>query len=171
MSGHRILLSLAVFCLIFALPYLSLSQEVVPVKADRVVVVKSKRVMMLMKDGGILKEYRISLGKNPQGHKLQAGDARTPEGDYILDWRNPKSKFHLSLHISYPNEQDWLNASRLGFQPGGNIMIHGLPKGMEWLGGIHAFIDWTNGCIAVTNEEMEEIWRYVADGTPVRIDF
>ena len=132
---------------------------------------KSKHLMMLMKGEQVLKRYRISLGRNPQGHKVQAGDAKTPEGEYVLDWRNPKSKYHRSIHISYPNEQDAANAMKLGVTPGGNIMIHGLPNGMAWLGGVHAFIDWTNGCIAVTNEEMEEIWSLVADGTPIRIEF
>ncbi len=165
-----LLLFLVVFCLIVSLQDVSLAEESVQQKADRVVVVKSKRLMMLMKENQVLKQYRISLGKNPEGHKAQVGDAKTPEGEYMLDWRNPKSKFHLSIHISYPNEQDTVNALKSGVQPGGNVMIHGLPKGMGWLGGIHAYIDWTNGCIAVTNEEMEEIWKSVPDGTPIRIE-
>ncbi len=163
-------LPLVICCLIFPLPHLSFAEEATLPKADRVVVVKSKRLMMLMKENQVLKRYRISLGKNPEGHKAQQGDSKTPEGEYVLDWRNPKSKFHLSIHISYPNEQDALNAARLGVPPGGDIMIHGLPKDMGWLGDIHAYIDWTDGCIAVTNEEMQEIWETVPDGTPIRIE-
>lgn len=138
-------------------------------KVDKVVVIKGKRLMMLLKDGEIFKTYRVALGKQPKGHKIQAGDNRTPEGSYFVDSRNPKSKYYLALHISYPNESDLALARKLGVSPGGGIMIHGLPNGSDDIGKLHGFDDWTNGCIAVTNAEMEEIWQYVPDGTPVEI--
>jgi murein L,D-transpeptidase YafK len=139
------------------------------VKADKVVVFKSKRLLMLMREGEILSAYRVALGKHPDGRKIKAGDKRTPEGNYVLDARNRDSKFHLALHISYPNESDLVNAQRLGVTPGGDIMIHGLPDQFKKLGRLHRLSDWTNGCIAVTNREIEEIWRLVPDGTPIEI--
>lgn len=138
-------------------------------KVDKVVVIKSKRLLMLLKEGEIFKAYRIALGKNPSGHKIKAGDQRTPEGSYIIDSRNARSKFYRAIHISYPNESDVSNAQRRGVSPGGSIMIHGLPNGFSRVGKLHRVQDWTDGCIAVTNTEMEEIWEYVADGTPIEI--
>ncbi len=139
------------------------------IKADKVVVIKSKRLLILMRDGEILKAYKIALGKQPKGHKTNAGDRKTPEGIYILDSRNPDSKFHRSIHISYPNESDILNAQKLGVSPGGAIMIHGLPDSLASIGKTHRTWDWTDGCIAVTNTEIEQIWRLVPDGTPIEI--
>jgi murein L,D-transpeptidase YafK len=139
------------------------------VKADKVVVIKSKRLLMLMRDGEILKAYRVSLGKQPNGHKTIAGDKRTPEGSYIVDSRNSDSKFHKSLHISYPNKSDIINARKHGISPGGDIMIHGLPDSLGNIGKIHRTWDWTDGCIAVTNPEIEEIWQLVPDGTSIEI--
>jgi murein L,D-transpeptidase YafK len=138
-------------------------------KADKVLVVKSKRVLMLLRQGEILKTYRVALGKEPNGHKTKAGDKRTPEGAYRLDARNPDSKFHLAIHISYPNGSDMLNAHKTGVSPGGDVMIHGLPNNLARVGKLHRLSDWTNGCIAVTNSEIEEIWQLVPDGTPIEI--
>ena len=138
-------------------------------KVDKVLVVKSKRVLILLRDGEILKTYRIALGRQPKGHKTKAGDNKTPEGTYILDARNPNSNYHLSIRISYPNEADLLNAQRLGVAPGGDIMIHGLSNGTRKLDKYHRYLNWTNGCIAVTDREMEEIWDLVSDGTPIEI--
>ncbi len=129
--------------------------------SDRVFIIKSKRIMLLMRDGEILKTYRIALGRQPVGHKIRAGDKRTPEGSYVLDSRNPNSRFHLAIHVSYPNESDTVNARKLGVPPGGDIMIHG--------GKLYRHEDWTDGCIAVSNAEMEEIWKLVPDGTPIEI--
>jgi murein L,D-transpeptidase YafK len=134
-------------------------------KVDKVVVIKCRRLLMLLKDGEIFKTYRISLGRQPSGRKTKAGDNKTPEGSYILDSRNPNSKYHLALHISYPNETDIINAHKRGVSPGGGIMIHGLGRGMV----APVFSDWTSGCIAVSNREIEEIWRFVRDGTPIVI--
>lgn len=125
--------------------------------------------MLLLKDGGILKAYKVSLGKQPKGHKVKAGDQRTPEGSYLLDSRNPQSKFHKAIHISYPNKSDIAAAQNLGVPPGNGIMIHGLPNKLGELGRLHRRWDWTDGCIAVTNEEMDEIWELISDGTPIEI--
>lgn len=137
---------------------------------DRVVVYKAKRIMELMFQGKVVKSYTISLGDNPVGHKVQQGDERTPEGTYLIDYRNRNSSYHRSLHISYPNRQDKENAKRLGVDPGGLIMIHGLPNGYGWAKALYTKRDWTDGCIAVTNEQIEEIWGLVKDGTPITIN-
>jgi len=138
-------------------------------RVDKVVVIKGKRLLILMKDGELFKTYRVSLGKRPEGHKIESGDQRTPEGRYILDSKNPKSKYHLAIHISYPNELDTINAQKRGVSPGGGIMIHGLPQHAPHFKEINGYADWTNGCIAVTNPEMEEIWQFVNAGTPIEI--
>jgi murein L,D-transpeptidase YafK len=139
------------------------------VKATRVSVYKSARKLVLLDGERVLKTYRIALGPTPQGPKTQDGDDRTPEGEYRIDGRNPESSFHLSLHISYPDEDARQQAARRGVDAGGEIMIHGLRNGLGWLGGAHRVADWTRGCIAVTNPEIEEIWRVVPDGTPIEI--
>lgn len=131
---------------------------------------KAARKLTLYHDQDTLRTYSIALGVQPIGKKQCHGDMRTPEGRYVIDWRNRNSRYHRSLHISYPNEDDLQTAKGIGCDPGGNIMIHGLPKGFGWLGKTHTAIDWTAGCIAVTNEEIEEIWDLVRDGTPVEIN-
>jgi murein L,D-transpeptidase YafK len=138
-------------------------------KADQVIVVKSQRTLTLLSHGKVLRTYKISLGGSPIGPKEQQGDHRTPEGHYILDRRNPKSRFYKSIHISYPNDQDKRKASQRGVSACGDIMVHGLPNGLGWLGVTHRAQDWTDGCIAVTDEEMDEIWKLVPDGTPLVI--
>ncbi|WP_298431597.1 L,D-transpeptidase family protein [Geobacter sp.] len=136
---------------------------------DRVLVYKSKRLMELCNGSTVLRSYRVALGRNPVGRKVRAGDCRTPEGSYRLDRRSAASRFYRSIHISYPNAADRAAAQKLGVSPGGDIMIHGLPKGFEDVGEFHAITDWTKGCIAVTNAEISEIWRLVPDGTPIEI--
>ncbi len=136
---------------------------------DRILIEKNERRLTLMSNGEVLKAYRIALGGNPNGPKERQGDNRTPEGTYIIDSRNSDSDYHLSLHISYPNERDRKRAKKLGVSPGGNIMIHGLRKGCSWVGESHADIDWTKGCIAVTDEEIEEIYKLAPVGTTVEI--
>jgi murein L,D-transpeptidase YafK len=138
-------------------------------KAHFVVVHKRDRRMLLLRGGQVLREYRIALGGNPLGAKQQLGDGRTPEGEYLLDWRNEDSDFHRSIHVSYPNAEDLQRAEEHGVQPGGGIMIHGLPNGESWIGEAHRGLDWTKGCIAVTDQEMDEIWGLVDDGTPIDI--
>lgn len=139
--------------------------------AAKIIVYKTKRVMELLdKNHHLLKRYKIALGAQPKGHKTQEGDEKTPEGLYQISGRNPKSKYYLSLRISYPNRQDITQAEKRGVFPGGDIMIHGLPNGAGWLGAMHLFRDtWTDGCIALTNEEIEEIWDIVPDKTPIEI--
>ena len=134
------------------------------------VVNKSRRELLLLSGGNVLRSYRISLGFDPVGHKVKDGDGRTPEGRYAIDRRNPRSAYHLSLRISYPNEADRLRAGELGVDPGGDIMIHGLPNGVDAAERGHPERDWTRGCIAVSDAEMEEIWSLVADGTAVEIN-
>lgn len=136
---------------------------------DFVLVSKSERKLMLLRNNQKIKEYRIALGRHPIGPKMQEGDGKTPEGRYMLDYRNVNSGFHRSLHVSYPDEKDLIRASGQGVSPGGLIMVHGLRNGLGFLGRLHRSFDWTNGCIAVTNSEIEEIWRCVPDGTPIEI--
>ncbi len=138
-------------------------------KASAVLVDKSNRSLRLLNNGETLREYSISLGKQPVGHKLYEGDQRTPEGRYVLDWRNSNSKFYRSLHVSYPNRRDEARARKLGKSPGGNIMIHGLPNEFHYAPWLYKGKDWTDGCIAVNNTEMDEIWELVDDGTPIII--
>jgi len=137
--------------------------------ADRIIIHKKTRTMELMHDGKALKTYKVALGGEPVGPKTQQGDHRTPEGVYVIDRRNPHSQFHRALHISYPNAEDKARARKLGVSPGGDIYIHGLPNGYGFIGSAHRARDWTDGCIAVTDQEIEEIWRLVDDGTPVDI--
>ncbi len=138
-------------------------------EADQVIVVKSQRSLTLLSHGKVLRSYKVALGGSPVGAKEQQGDHKTPEGHYLLDRRNAKSRFYKSIHVSYPNEQDRQRASQRGVTAGGDIMIHGLPNGFGWLGAAHRARDWTDGCVAVTNAEMDEIWELVPDGTAIDI--
>ncbi len=140
-----------------------------PLKADKVVVHKKDRLLILVNRGKEFKRYRIALGGTPVGPKARQGDHKTPEGNYVLDRRNPQSQFYKSIHISYPTAEQAAAARRARVSPGGDIFIHGLGKRYGWVGAAHRLKDWTDGCIAVTNEEMDEIWRLVADGTPIEI--
>jgi murein L,D-transpeptidase YafK len=133
-------------------------------QADRIVVHKARREMLLLRGESVLRAYRIALGLNPAGHKQREGDGRTPEGVYRIDRRNPRSAYHLSLHISYPSVEDRALAEEAGASPGGDIMIHGLPNDGRPVDG-----DWTHGCIAISNAEMDDIWSLVPDGTPIQI--
>lgn len=138
-------------------------------RADKVIVLKKDHVLILRRSDQVLKTYRVALGGEPVGPKQEEGDHKTPEGSYILDRRNERSRFYRSIHISYPDAEDHRRAAAKGVSPGGDIMIHGLPNGFGWLGEAHRVRDWTDGCIAVTDEEMDEIWRAVPDGTPIEI--
>jgi murein L,D-transpeptidase YafK len=140
-----------------------------PGLADKILVEKSVRRLTLIRAGKPLRVYRVSLGTHPIGPKEREGDGKTPEGRYVIDKKLMHSAFHRALHISYPNAPDRARAAVLGVSPGGDIMIHGLKNGLGWLGPLHHFSDWTQGCIAVTNAEIEEIWAMVAEGTPVEI--
>ncbi len=137
--------------------------------ANKIVIEKKERRMTLMSKGEVLKAYKIALGGNPIGPKERQGDKKTPEGTYVIDSRNKDSHYHISLHISYPNERDRQRARELGVSPGGDIMIHGMKPGFSWAGESHTKVDWTEGCIAVTDEEIEEIEKLVPNGTIVEI--
>ena len=137
--------------------------------ADSIVLDKSDRTLTMFSRGVKVKEYDVALGKNPVGAKERRGDGRTPEGLYYIEGRNPGSKYHLSLRISYPNDVDRVRASRHGATPGGDIMIHGLPPAFATVGALHRQQDWTEGCVAVTNAEIEEIWRAVPNGARILI--
>jgi murein L,D-transpeptidase YafK len=139
------------------------------VNVDKVIIEKKTRRLTLLFKGQKIKTYKVALGRNPDGPKEREGDNKTPEGIYTVDSRNNKSHYHLSLHLSYPNPQDIQRAKALGVSPGGNIMIHGLMHGLGWVGGLHRLLDWTKGCVAVTNPEIDEIARLVPNGTTVEI--
>jgi murein L,D-transpeptidase YafK len=138
-------------------------------RVDRVIVHKKERTMELISAGKVIRKYKITLGRNPVGPKQREGDFRTPEGVYTIDSRNPNSGYHRSLHISYPNAADRERARKQHVSPGGDVMIHGLPNGYGYIGAAHRLHDWTYGCIAVTDEELDEIWRLVPNGTPIEI--
>ena len=137
--------------------------------ADRVIVVKSKRQLTLMRKGKVMHNFKISLGREPIGPKRFAGDGRTPEGTYSLTVWNPSSRFHRSIRVSYPMPDDRAAAHALGRSPGGDIMIHGLSTRMRSAGAGHYRFDWTEGCLAVTDAEMDIIWDSVRPGTPIEI--
>lgn len=135
---------------------------------DRIVVEKAERKLSILRDGKVLKTYRVALGRNPVGTKEQEGDMKTPEGVYTIDYRNPTSDYHLALHISYPSDEDNARAAQRGVNAGFDIMIHGLPNDSRKT-GFHPVTDWTAGCIAVTDKEIEEIYRVTPDGTTIEI--
>lgn len=136
---------------------------------DSVLVDKSDEKLYLLKDGSVIAEYSVAFGANPVGHKQQEGDERTPEGRYLLDYKKADSSFYKAIRISYPNEADKKAAAARGVDPGGLIMIHGQRNWLGWLSFITQRFNWTDGCIAVTNSEMDEIWNSVAVNTPIEI--
>jgi murein L,D-transpeptidase YafK len=139
------------------------------VRADRIVVEKAAHRLTLLRQGAPLRVYRIALGRQPQGAKRREGDKRTPEGIYRIDGRRPDSAFHRALHVSYPSRADVEQARRQGVAPGGAIMVHGVPRGAAWLGRLQGFADWTAGCMAMANPDVEEVYRVVPDGTAIEI--
>ena len=139
-------------------------------RADRVVLWKAARTLTLYRGPEAVRSYTVSLGHSPVGPKLREGDGRTPEGDYVLDYRLPDSDFHRALHISYPSPSDTRAARSRGEDPGGQIMLHGMKDGLWFIGRLHTLYDWTDGCVAVTDAEIDEISRVVAVGAPIRIE-
>lgn len=137
---------------------------------DSIAVFKSAHKMYVYEDGRFIKAYRIALGAKPQGRKVCRGDCKTPEGLYYIEDKNPESDYYKNLGISYPNEHDKARAKRLGRSPGGDIKIHGLPNGQGNIGRAHTLYDWTEGCIAVTNDEIDELFNHVEVGTPIYIN-
>ena len=138
-------------------------------KIDRILVEKSARKLSVFANGEKLKSYHVALGRNPIGAKQEEGDMKTPEGTYAIDSRNPQSDYHLALHVSYPSVEDSQRAAERGVNAGFDIMIHGIRNGDGWIGAFHRFHDWTAGCIAMTDEEIEELWRVTPDGTQIEI--
>ena len=137
--------------------------------ADMVVVEKSKSRLYLMREGETLASFRVAFGSNPKGHKQEQGDGRTPEGRYILDYKNAGSAYYKSIHISYPNEKDRQEARKRGVNPGGEIMIHGQKNGYGRLSILVQRFNWTNGCIALSDRDMDAVWNAVEPGTPIEI--
>jgi murein L,D-transpeptidase YafK len=159
-----------VLCLLlFAVGCSSSSTPAVEQQADQIVVVKSTHTMTLYAKGSVLRTYRVSLGRGPGHAKQQEGDHETPEGSYSIDAKNAHSRFHRALHVSYPNANDKRRAEQLHVSPGGAIMIHGIENGLGWLGSLQRHVDWTDGCIALTDPEIDEVWKLVPVGTPVEI--
>jgi murein L,D-transpeptidase YafK len=138
-------------------------------KVDRIVVLKSAHTMTLYSAGQASKTYKVSLGRGHGSAKERQGDHETPEGKYLIDAKNVHSRFHLALHVSYPNAEDQARAKALALPTGGDIMIHGTEPKFAWLGRLQHDIDWTDGCIALTNPEMDEVWKAVPTGTPIEI--
>ena len=158
----------------FAFDYLQIGRTEPSLKpeaerADYILVEKSARRLTLLRQGRPIATYPVSLGFAPLGDKQREGDGRTPEGRYQVEWKNPVSVAHLSLKVSYPDENDRAQAQAAGVEPGGDIMIHGLMNGFSWVGALHRKVDWTQGCIGVTNAEMAEIYASVDVGTPIEI--
>ena len=145
----------------------SAAQAALPV--DKVVVMKKERTLELLSQGKVIKTYKVALGGDPIGPKARQGDHKTPEGSYVLDSRNSHSQFYKSIHISYPSARDRARARQRGFSPGGDVYIHGLPNGYGTIGAAHRLRDWTDGCVAVTNEEIDQIWKAVPNGTPIEL--
>jgi len=137
--------------------------------ADSIVVEKGRRTLTLYQAGFKVRTYKVALGKQPLGDKIQKGDGRTPEGVFRIDFKNPQSKYHMALHVSYPDVAHAQRASQLGVSPGGDIMVHGLPPAYADYGSAHSEFDWTEGCIAVTDKEIEEIWRAIPAGAAIQI--
>jgi murein L,D-transpeptidase YafK len=169
---HGILaLTLFVTAIVASIPAFAAGPPLAPEseRATRILVEKAERRLSLYRDNQLIRTYAVALGGNPVGTKERQSDSRTPEGRYTIDLRNDASRFHLSLRISYPDHADRARAAASGVSPGGDIFVHGLPNGYDWLGAAHRARDWTDGCIAVTNAEIEEIWSLVAIGTPIEI--
>jgi len=165
-------LSATIALLIFAFLVCAIrpaTQTPVAIKADSILILKKDHVMELLAGGKVIRTYKVALGRGGLAAKEREGDGRTPEGHYIIDEKNGASHYHKALHISYPDAEDRKRAVKVGVSPGGAVMIHGLPNGMGWLGASHRLYDWTLGCVAVTDAEIDEIWNMVPVGTPVEI--
>jgi len=137
--------------------------------ADTVIVIKSERKLLLLRDNVVIETFRVVFGSSPEGHKQVRGDGRTPEGRYVLDYKNPNSKFYKSIHISYPDAADRARAAKAGVDPGDHIMIHGQKNGWRWLSPLAQFVNWTDGCIALRDDDMDRVWQLIEAGTPIEI--
>jgi len=162
----RLLRKLAAITLLLMLQVLNAESAQ---KADSVLVIKAENRLYLISDGIAFASFRATFGANPVGHKQRQGDERTPEGNYVLDYKNPNSQFYKSIHVSYPNAKDRKNARRLGVDPGGDIMIHGQTNGWGWAAPVAQFFPWTDGCVALSDRDMDKVWESVDSGTPIEI--
>jgi murein L,D-transpeptidase YafK len=160
---------IALIASIGLLPPYAIGDQGTAQKADRVVVEKSKARLYLIKDDEVFDSFHVTFGSNPKGHKEKEGDEKTPEGQYTLDYKNTASRYYKAIHISYPNETDREHARKLGTSPGGNIMIHGQRNGFGWLTPLAQLVNWTDGCIAVKDRDMDKIWDAIDSGTPIEI--
>jgi murein L,D-transpeptidase YafK len=155
--------------IVLFVPQTAFAESGRPQTVDRILVEKSLRRLTLLAGEKRVRIYTVALGPSPIGPKTCQGDNKTPEGEYHIAGRNRYSAYHRSLRISYPEAADKKRAAAQGCAPGGDIMIHGLPNGTSWIGSGHHYVDWTAGCIAVTNQEIDEIWNLVKDGTKISI--
>jgi murein L,D-transpeptidase YafK len=177
MNSHRLRIGFAVWvvcaagCLTLGILAVALRAQHSPPlkKADSILILKKDHVLELLAGGRVIRTYKVALGQGGLAPKERQGDGRTPEGQYTIDGKNAASHYHKALHVSYPNAADRKRAAKLGVSPGGDIMIHGLPDGKGWVGARHRLYDWTLGCIAVTDEEIDEVFELVPVGTPVEI--
>jgi murein L,D-transpeptidase YafK len=144
-------------------------QQPAPQKTDSILILKKDHVMELLAGGKVIRSYKVALGRGGLAPKERQGDGRTPEGHYIIDAKYTATHYHKALHVSYPNAEDRARAAKLRVSPGGSILIHGLPEGEGWIGAAHRPYDWTLGCVAVTDEEIDEVFKLVPVGTPVEI--
>jgi murein L,D-transpeptidase YafK len=166
---HRKLLTVGALGVIALLtPWVQAGKPTWP-RVDSILILKKDHLLELISNGKVIRTYHVALGQGGLAPKQKQGDGRTPEGQYIIDARNGESHYHKALHVSYPNQTDRLRAQKSGVSPGGDIMIHGLPNGRGYIGSAHRLYDWTLGCIAVTDQEIDEIWSMVPVGTPVEI--
>lgn len=140
-----------------------------PTSIDELVVYKHAHTLIAYHGSVLVRKFRVALGRGGLAPKSREGDRRVPEGQYVIAGRNPNSAYHLALRISYPTPEQVEAAAARGVKPGGDIMIHGLPNGFAWVGKRHTARDWTEGCVAVTDREIEWLWRNVPDGTPILI--
>lgn len=171
---HRIAVCLVLLAIVVSVLYWLNRAPSVPLLAanqrvDSILILKGEHVLELISDGKVVRTYKVALGRGGLAPKEREGDERTPEGHYVIDARNSASRFYKALHISYPDANDRERAAKAGVSPGGAIMIHGLPNGLGWLGPAQRLYDWTSGCVAVTDSQMDEIWKAVPVGTPVEI--
>ena len=169
MNGELLLSSLALLAVALTLVLRPSSGIATAAPIDLVKVDKSDHTLSLISNGETIAIFHVALGGNPVGHKRQEGDRRTPEGHYLLDFKKPDSAFFRAIHISYPNEADEESAKRRGVRPGGAIMIHGQRNGLGWLSAASQRFDWTDGCIALSNKDMQIVWDLVNVPTPIEI--
>ena len=167
--GQAVKYLFATFMMLAAVNTCALAKQTDSVKIDYVIVKKSANKLYLFSKGKVVKSYHVALSKEPEGPKVKQGDKRVPEGVYTLDFKKSDSDFYKAIHVSYPSKKDRLKAKKLGVNPGGSIMIHGQRNGSGWLGWLIQRFNWTVGCIALSNGDMDEVWNLVKVGTPIRI--